>query len=111
MTLPQPGAGPTGWKKAHHPVRHSDWSARRRSITELETDAGYEWHDRELYIMRAYYGGAGHFVNVTELVRSMKRDGSVFVIVDNRSMGATPIPRRTKCCACSTGMTANARRS
>ena len=39
--------------------------------------------------MRAYYGGAGHFVNVTELVR---RDGRVFVIVDNRSMGGDPDP-------------------
>jgi hypothetical protein len=59
---------------------------------ELDPDAGYEWHDRELHIMRAYYGGAGHFVNVTELLRSMKHDGRVFVIVDNRSMGADPDP-------------------
>jgi hypothetical protein len=46
--------------------------------------------------MRAYYGGAGHFLNVTELVRSMKRDGSVFVIVDNRSMGGDLDPEAHK---------------
>jgi hypothetical protein len=59
---------------------------------ELDPDAGYEWHDRELHIMRAYYGGAGHFVNVTDLVRGMKHDGRVFLIVDNRSMGGDPDP-------------------
>ena len=59
---------------------------------ELDPDAGYEWHDRELHIMRAYYGGAGHFVNVTEQLRSMKRDGRLFIVVDNRSMGGDPDP-------------------
>ena len=57
---------------------------------ELDPQGGYEWHDRGLHIMRAYYGGAGHFVNVTELLRSMKRDGRLFVVVDNRSMGGDP---------------------
>lgn len=57
---------------------------------ELDPDAGYEWHDRGLHIMRAYYGGAGHFANVTELLRSMKRDGRLFIVVDNRSMGGDP---------------------
>ena len=57
---------------------------------EVDPEAGYEWHDRELHIMRAYYGGAGHFVNVTDLLRSMKRDGRVFIVVDNRSMGGDP---------------------
>ena len=59
---------------------------------ELDPDAGYEWHDRELHIMRAYYGGAGHFVNVTDLVRSMKQGGRIFVVVDNRTMGGDPDP-------------------
>jgi hypothetical protein len=59
---------------------------------EVDPDAGYEWHDRELHIMRAYYGGEGHFVNVTEQLRSMKRDGRLFIVVDNRSMGGDPDP-------------------
>jgi len=58
----------------------------------LDPDRGYEHHDRELHIMRAYYGGAGHFVDVTEQLRSMKRDGRLFVIVDNRTMGGDPDP-------------------
>ena len=60
---------------------------------ELDPDAGYEWHDRELHIMRAYYGGEGHFVNVTEPLRSMKPDGRLSIVVDNRSMGGDPDPR------------------
>jgi hypothetical protein len=58
----------------------------------LDPERGYEWHDRELHIMRAFYGGAGHFVDVTEQVRSMTREGRVFVVVDNRSMGGDPDP-------------------
>jgi hypothetical protein len=56
----------------------------------LDPERGYEWHDREFHIMRAYYGGAGHFMDVTELLRSMKHDGRLFVVVDNRSMGGDP---------------------
>ncbi|MGB7602331.1 MAG: hypothetical protein WBM24_18650 [Candidatus Sulfotelmatobacter sp.] len=59
---------------------------------ELDPDRGYEWHDREFHIMRAYYGGAGHFVNVTEQLRGMKHDGRLFLVVDNRSMGIDPDP-------------------
>lgn len=60
---------------------------------ELDPDRGYEWHDRGLHIMRAYYGGEGHFVNVTEQVRSFEREGRIFLVVDNRSMGGDPDPR------------------
>jgi hypothetical protein len=63
---------------------------------ELDPDAGYEFHERGLHIMRAYYGGAGHFVNVTELLRGMKQDGRLFVVVDNRSMGGDPDPEVNK---------------
>jgi hypothetical protein len=59
---------------------------------ELDPDAGYQWHDHELHIMRAYYGGAGHFVNVTDMLRSYKHGGQLFVVVDNRSMGGDPDP-------------------
>ncbi|HWY22447.1 MAG TPA: hypothetical protein VNX26_14565 [Candidatus Acidoferrum sp.] len=56
----------------------------------LDPERGYEWHDRGFHIMRAFYGGAGHFVDVTELLRSMKQDGRLYVRVDNRSMGGDP---------------------
>jgi hypothetical protein len=59
---------------------------------EFDPDGGYEWHDRELHIMRADYGGRGHFANVTEQLRASKHEGHLFVIVDNRSMGAEPDP-------------------
>jgi len=58
----------------------------------LDPERGYEWHDRELHVMRAFYGGAGHFADVTEILRSYKRDGRIFVVVDNRSMGGDPDP-------------------
>jgi hypothetical protein len=80
-------------------VRHWDGNVEEFRFPEhanvnlnLDPDRAYEWHDRELHIMRAFYGGAGHFVDVTDLVRSMKRDGRVLVIVDNRSMGGDPDP-------------------
>lgn len=80
-------------------VRHWDGSTEEFRFPEyahinleLDPDAGYAWHDRELHIMRAYYGGAGHFVNVTEQLRSYKHDGQLFVMVDNRSMGSDPDP-------------------
>ena len=37
---------------------------------ELDPEAGYRAEGMKLAILRAYYGGAGHFVNVTEQLRS-----------------------------------------
>ena len=80
-------------------IRHWDGNVEEFRFPEyahvnliLDPERGYEWHDRELHIMRAFYGGNGHFVDVTEQVRSMKRDGRVFIRVDNRSMGGDPDP-------------------
>ena len=80
-------------------VRHWDGNVEEFRFPEyahvnlaLDPERGYEWHDREFHIMRAYYGGAGHFVDVTEQLRSMKRDGRLLVVVDNRSMGVDPDP-------------------
>lgn len=80
-------------------IRHWDGNIEEFRFIEharvnlvLDPDAGYEWHDRGLHIMRAFYGGAGHFADVTELLRSMKHDGRLFVIADNRSMGGDPDP-------------------
>jgi len=56
----------------------------------LDPERGYEWRDRGFHVMRAFYGGAGHFVDVTELLRSMKQDGGLYVRVDNRTMGGDP---------------------
>src|ERR1700693_4391804 len=57
---------------------------------ELDPERGYEWHDREFHIMRAYYGGAGRFLGWAEQARSYKHGGQLFVVVDNRSMGGDP---------------------
>jgi len=80
-------------------IRHWDGNTEEIRYPEyahvnlaLDPDRGYEWHDRELHIMRAFYGGAGHFVDVTEQLRGMKRDGRLFIVVDNRSMGGDPDP-------------------
>jgi hypothetical protein len=58
----------------------------------LDPERGYEYHDRQLHIMRAFYGGGGHFVDVTEQLRSYQRGGQLLVGVDNRSMGGDPDP-------------------
>ena len=80
-------------------VRHWDGDVEEFRFPEharinlnLDPDRGYEWHDRELHIMRAFYGGAGHFADVTEILRSNKRDGRLDMPVDNRSMGGDPDP-------------------
>jgi hypothetical protein len=59
----------------------------------LDPERGYEWHDREFHIMRAFYGGAGHFADVTETLRGYKHEGHLFLVVDNRSMGVDPDPQ------------------
>ena len=80
-------------------IRHWDGQVEEFRFPEyshvrlvLDPERGYEWHDREFHLMRAFYGGAGHFVDVTEQLRSMMRDGRLFVVVDNRSMGGDPDP-------------------
>lgn len=84
-------------KELFIPIRYWDGNVEEFRFPEyapvslaLDPERGYEWHDRELHIMRAFYGGAGHFVDVTDLLRSMKRDGRIFIVVDNRSMGVDP---------------------
>jgi hypothetical protein len=81
-------------------IRHWDGQVEEFHFPEyahvdliLDPDHGYEWHDRELHIMRAFYGGAGHFADVTEQLRTYKHGGQLFVVVDNRSMGVDPDPQ------------------
>ena len=84
-------------------IRHWDGNVEEFHFPEyahvdlvLDPERGYEWHDRKLHIMRAFYGGEGHFVDVTETLRSYKRDNRLFVVVDNRTMGGDPDPRVRK---------------
>jgi hypothetical protein len=58
----------------------------------LDPEHGYEWHDRELHIMRAFYGGAGHFADVTEVLRRETHEGRIFIAVENGTMGGDPDP-------------------
>ncbi len=80
-------------------IRHWDGQTEEFRFPEyahvnlaLDPERGYEYHDRDLHIMRAFYGGAGHFVDVTETLRGYKHEGRVVVVVDNRSMGIDPDP-------------------
>ena len=63
---------------------------------ELDPDAGYDYRERGLHIMRAYYGGEGHFVNVTERLRHMIDDGRLRTRVDNEHIGVDPDPHVRK---------------
>ena len=65
---------------------------RSMVVLEFDPDAGFEWRERGLYIMRAYYGGEGHFVNVTDQLRRMVNDGHLFTRVDNEHLGLDPDP-------------------
>jgi hypothetical protein len=71
-----------------------EYAFPERSMVALEfdPDAGFEWRERGLYIMRAYYGGEGHFVNVTEQLRRMVDDGHLHTRVDNEHLGLDPDP-------------------
>jgi hypothetical protein len=80
-------------------VRHWDGNIEEFRFPEhahinlaLDPDRGYEWHDRDLHIMRAFYGGAGHFVDVTEILRQNVHDGKLYMAVDTRTMGGDPDP-------------------
>jgi hypothetical protein len=59
----------------------------------LDPEGGYHFEGRELHIMRAFYGGAGHFADVTDIIRESKRpDGKVFLEVNNTTMRGDPDP-------------------
>lgn len=80
-------------------IRHWDGNVEEFHFPEyahvnlvLDPERGYEYHDQGFHIMRAFYGGNGHFVDVTEQLRSMKRDGRLFLMVDNQTMGGDPDP-------------------
>ena len=63
---------------------------------ELDPDAGYDFRERGFHIMRAYYGGEGHFVNVTERMRHLIENGRLRTRVDNEHIGVGPDPHVRK---------------
>lgn len=71
---------------------------REGTVVNLELDPprGYERQERGLHIIRAYYGGEGRFVNVTEQLRSLVVDGRIYVRADNEHLGGDPDPRIRK---------------
>jgi len=80
-------------------IRHwegdtQDYSFPEKSYVNLEIDPErpWEWHERGLHIMRAYYGGEGHFVNVTDRLQSMIDGGRLYLRVDNEHIGVDPDP-------------------
>lgn len=46
--------------------------------------------------MRAYWGVQGRTANVTDLLRTMQRDGALQVVANNRSLGSDPAPGADK---------------
>src|SRR5258708_18654 len=57
---------------------------------ELDPDRGFDWRERGLHIMRAYYGVEGHFVNVTERLRRMIHHGRLHTRVAHDHLGMAP---------------------
>jgi len=84
-------------------IRHWDGKVEEFHFPEyshvnlvLDPEHGYEYHDREFHIMKAFWGGEGHFVDVTETLRGYKHDGRIFLVVDDHSMGVDPDPNVRK---------------
>jgi hypothetical protein len=51
---------------------------------------------RGVLILRAYWGVQGRTANVTDLLRTMQRDGALQVVANNRSLGSDPAPGADK---------------
>lgn len=78
----------------HWDGNNEEFAFPEKSIVtlELDPDAGYDFRERGFHIMRAYYGGEGHFINVTERLRHMIDDGRLRTRVDNEHIGVDPDP-------------------
>jgi len=97
-------------------IRHWDggtqeYTFREHAVVDIEIDPerGYdrrEWeerreegrerHEHGVHIIRAYYGAEGHFMNVTEALRSRVDDGRLRLRIDDSTMGGDPLPGRRK---------------
>ena len=80
-------------------IRHWDGDVQEYAFPEktlvsleLDPEAGFEWRERGLHIMRAYYGGEGHFINVTEQLRRKIEGGRIHTRADNEHLGVDPDP-------------------
>lgn len=72
--------------------RNDDWDDRRPGDRDHDDHEGDHdrGRERDLFILRGYYGIQGHMVNVTENLRSMVRDGMLSFYVNNASLGGDP---------------------
>ena len=68
-----------------------EWEERREEGRDR-----HEGHERGVHIIRAYYGAEGHFMNVTEALRSRVDDGRLRLRIDDSTMGGDPLPGRRK---------------
>lgn len=82
----------------HWDGNNEEFAFPEKSIVnlELDPDAGYDFRERGFHIMRAYYGGEGHFINVTERLRHMIEGGRLRTRVDNEHIGVDPDPHVRK---------------
>jgi hypothetical protein len=81
------------------PAPSSDWGDRSRGDRDDHDRAygGRDSNDRsDLWIIRGFYGVQSQQANVTDLLRSMVRGGTLAVIVNNRSLGGDPAPGADK---------------
>ncbi len=78
----------------HWDGNNEEFAFPEKSIVSLELDpeAGYDFRERGFHIMRAYYGGEGHFINVTERIRHMIEHDRLRTRVDNEHIGVDPDP-------------------
>lgn len=78
------------------PAPADDWNDRGRSDGPYGRDRRDSYGDRDrgdwggLWIIRGFYGVKGRTVNVTDLLRSMVRNGALAVTVNNGTLGGDP---------------------
>lgn len=86
-------------------VPRDDWDDRPRDARDNRPDdrrddrpTGDRDRDERgsLYIIRGYYGVQGRTVNVTEQLRSMVREGTLSLNVNNSNLGGDPAPGADK---------------
>jgi hypothetical protein len=88
-------------------VPRDDWDDRPRNANDRDDrrDDRRDDHPRadrdrderaSLYIIRGYYGVQGRMANVTEQLRSMMREGTLSLNVNNSNLGSDPAPGADK---------------
>jgi hypothetical protein len=86
-------------------VPRDDWDDRPRDARDNRADDRRDDHPRgdrdrderaSVYIIRGYYGVQGRTVNVTDQLRSMMREGTLSLNVNNSNLGSDPAPGADK---------------